>query len=99
MSDGRHIPDWSGRRRADALAYVKAKGRRYNECCDICKQEIDYSLEYPNPQSCSVQHVKSRILYPHLTWERSNWKPSHLVCNQSAGSGETLDLGVVSQDW
>lgn len=99
MSHGVHIPDWSGRRRAEALAWIKAKGRRENLPCCICDQTIDYQLEYPHPQSCSVQHLKSRKVFPHLTWERSNWAPSHLSCNKSAGEGQDLSLGVVSQEW
>lgn len=99
MSDGRHIPEWAGRRRADALALVKAQGRRSKSPCCICKQSIDYSLSYPHPQSCSVQHLRSRKSYPHLTWDRSNWAPAHLDCNKSEGAGDRLPLGVVSQDW
>lgn len=95
---GLSIPPWKGRRRADALAWLKAKCRRTNEPCCICTQSIDYDLEYPHPQSCSVQHVKSRKVYPHLTWERSNWEPAHLDCNKGAGTGETLDLGPTSFD-
>jgi 5-methylcytosine-specific restriction endonuclease McrA len=97
--DGLHIPAWSGRRRADALLWVKAEGRRTKEPCCICTQPIDYSLEYPHEQSCSVQHVKSRKSYPHLTWERGNWKPAHLDCNKSAGISEDLGLGATSEDW
>lgn len=99
MTEGAHIPEWSGRRRADALALVKAEGSRTNAPCFICRQGIEYSLEYPHPQSCSVQHVKSRKLYPHLTWDRTNWKPAHLDCNKSAGAEQQLDLGVTSEEW
>lgn len=97
--NGISIPAWSGRRRAEALASVKAKGRRNNEPCCICTQSIDYDLEYPHPQSCSVQHVKARKLFPHLTWERSNWAPAHLDCNKSAGTQEDTGMGATSEDW
>jgi len=92
------VPPWSGRRVSEALAWVKAKGRKAGTPCCICSQGIDYSLEYPHPQSCSVQHLKSRKAFPQLTWERSNWEPSHLSCNQAAGIGPALDLGATSFD-
>ncbi|QYC54987.1 HNH endonuclease [Arthrobacter phage Popper] len=97
--NGLHIPSWSGRRRVEALLWVKAEGRRRSSPCVICKQSIDYSLESPHPQSCSVQHLKSRSIYPHLTWERSNWAPAHLDCNKAAGVTEDLGMGVTSEDW
>jgi len=97
--NGVSIPEWSGRRRAEALARVKAEGQRSGTPCCICRQGIEYSLEYPHPQSCSVQHVKSRKLYPHLTWDPSNWSPAHSDCNKSAGAEQALDLGVMSQEW
>jgi hypothetical protein len=77
---GLHIPEWSGRARSEALAYVKAL----------------YDLVYPHPDSCSVQHVKSRHLFPHLTWDRSNWEPAHLTCNKAAGTGATTTLGLTT---
>lgn len=97
--NGMSIPAWSGRRRAEALAKVKAEGRRTNAVCCICKQGINYDLAYPHPQSCSVQHVKSRNAYPHLTWEPSNWEPAHLDCNKGAGTSEDTGMGVTSEEW
>lgn len=100
MADsGVHIPPWAGRRRADALVWVKANGRRKGLPCCICKQGIDYSLAYPHPQSCSVQHVKSRQAYPMLTWDRGNWAPAHLDCNKAAGTSADTGMGVTSEDW
>lgn len=43
--------------------------------------------------------MKSRKLYPQLTWEPSNWKPAHLDCNKAAGTGEDLGMGITSEDW
>lgn len=97
--NGMSIPAWSGRRRAEALAKVKAAGRKDNSACCICQQGIEYSLEYPHPQSCSVQHLKSRKTFPHLTWDPNNWKPAHLQCNKVAGLNEDLGIGATSEDW
>lgn len=93
------IPPWSGRRAREALARVKAKGRREAAPCWRCHESISYDLTYPHPGSCSVGHAKSRHDYPELTWDPRNWKPEHLRCNQKAnGSASAPDLGLVS-DW
>lgn len=96
MSSGMAIPPWSGRRRAEATVWIKRKGRAEGLPCCICDQPINYSLVYPHPQSCSVQHLKSRKHFPELTWDRSNWAPAHLDCNKGAGTGETASLGVMT---
>lgn len=47
-----------------------------------------------------MQHLKSRKLFPELTWVPSNWAPAHKACNESAGSGDKPGLiGVTSQEW
>ena len=99
MTAGIHNPPWSGRRVTEALKLVKRRGRAHHSPCVICNQPIDYDLEYPHPDSCSVQHVKSQSLYPHLRWDPHNWKPAHLQCNQSAGTADSLGLGIVGTEW
>jgi 5-methylcytosine-specific restriction endonuclease McrA len=95
---GRGIAPWSGRRKVEATARVRAEGRRFGAPCVICGQEIDYSLDPrdQDPQSCSVQHVLSRSTHPHLTWDPSNWAPAHLLCNKAAGTARPDDLGLTS---
>ncbi|MFJ3957712.1 hypothetical protein [Arthrobacter sp. NPDC090010] len=97
--NGLSIPAWTGRRRAEALARVKADGVKRRLPCVICDQRIDYGLVYPHPYSCSVQHLRSQARFPALRWEPSNWAPAHLECNQSAGVNAPEDLGVMSNDW
>lgn len=92
------VKPWSGRSASEALRQVKAKGRRAKTPCVICELSIDYSLTYPHPQSCSVQHVKPRKLFPQLTWDPTNWAPAHLDCNKSAGPNIQTGLGV-KDDW
>lgn len=103
MATGATTPPWAGRRRADALTNTRRKGARNNTPCCLCGQPIDYQLRYPNPNSCSVQHLKSRILYPELTWDPTNWAPAHLVCNQAAGDGTNPttsgNLGAITPLW
>lgn len=100
MDAGVTVPAWGGRRAQRALERVKAIGRRKRTPCCICGQTIDYSLPSTNPNGCTVQHIKSRKLFPELTWDPRNWAPAHAACNQSAGAGDSpTDLGVTSTDW
>lgn len=93
-------PAWNGRRAAEALQRVKSLGRKRRSPCWECEQPIDYSLPSTHPDGCTVQHVKSRKLFPELTWDPSNWKPCHKACNESAGSGDRGEkTGVTSQEW
>ena len=96
MTVGMLIPEWGGRRKQKATEFVRRRGEELGLPCCICRQAIDYSLRYPDPRSCSVQHVKSQSLFPNLRWEPSNWEPAHLLCNTSLGPGSPMDLGVMS---
>ncbi len=98
--NGSSIPDWGGRRAQEALAIVRAEGRRRKTPCCICGQRIDYDLPSTQRYGCSVQHIKSRKHFPQLTWTPSNWAPCHRSCNESEGAGdrETDEL-VTSQEW
>lgn len=103
MPDTPAIRPWEGRARADALFRVKARGARANTPCCLCHQPIDYTLRYPHPQSCSVQHIISRSIRPDLTWDPANWAPAHIDCNKAAGDGTNTrtntNLGVTSPLW
>lgn len=100
VDSGASVPAWGGRRATDALDRVRAEGRRLRQPCCICRQPIDYSLPATHPQGCTVQHVRSRKHFPHLTWVASNWKPAHRECNTSAGAGDRGEQhGVTSTDW
>lgn len=48
--------------------------------CHICNMPIDFSLEWPHPQSKSLDHV--RPLSKGGTHELANVKLAHLTCNQ-----------------
>ena len=96
------IQPWGGRRAREALARVKARGARNHTHCILCDRPIDYTLKYPNPWACSVEHVKPRRDYPELTWDPANWAPDHHQCNLDAPKSRTVatgpppDLGVTS---
>lgn len=94
MTEG--VRPWSGPPAQKALDQVRRHGEANDLPCCICKLPIDYSLRKPAKSACTVQHIKSRDAYPHLTWEPSNWAPAHADCNSSAGNREAVSLGVVS---
>ena len=99
VDSGASIPEWGGRRAQEALEVVKARGRRLRLPCCICHQAIDYSIESTQPDGCTVQHVKSRKYFPHLTWTPSNHEPAHRRCNTSEGAGDRDTELVTSQEW
>lgn len=98
--DGLPAPKWEGGRRAKALARVRRLGQAKNLPCCLCGQPIDYGLRYPDPMSCSVEHVKPRSLNPESTWDPSLMQPAHLVCNQRKGNGRrTTPRRAEPDDW
>jgi 5-methylcytosine-specific restriction endonuclease McrA len=95
--NGLDVPGWSGRRAQEALEWVRHKYGRLNAPCCICHMPINYSVRGTD-DSLSVQHLKSRKNFPHLTWDQANWRPAHLLCNKSAGADNGLaGLGITSQ--
>ncbi|MDR0285758.1 MAG: HNH endonuclease [Propionibacteriaceae bacterium] len=98
---------WGGREAQDALAWLRRvhrpggvlavdeRGRplREGSHCVICGAVIDYALRRPHPESLSLQHVKPRSKFPELKRVRSNWAPSHLICNTSLGDEEDTTGG------
>jgi 5-methylcytosine-specific restriction endonuclease McrA len=68
--------------------------------CWLCNQAIDYTLDWPDPQSFSVDHVKSLLTHPHLAEDPANLRAAHLSCNSSKGARAARPaLGVTSRDW
>lgn len=92
--NGLTVPAWSGRRAQAALEQVRTDHRpggpkatdrqRGTPCCE-CHMPLDYNSR-GKPDSLTVQHVKSRRDFPHLTWEPKNWLPCHASCNYAAGA-------------
>ena len=86
------VRPWSGRAAVEALDWVRRVGRAHSLPCCLCGEPIDYDLRAPDGMSCSVEHVKPRKTHPELTWDRRNWAPAHLVCNQGGGGRLVADL-------
>jgi len=86
----------SGRR----FTRLKAEQRAKQLPCHRCGQPIDYSLQWPDPNSYSYEHKIPLSLAPHLAEDPSNGASSHLRCNQSAGNRDTKPgLGTTSRQW
>lgn len=96
QDNGIHVPPWEGRRAQDALEQVRQRHAPRHTPCVICRQAINYKRK-GKADSLSVQHLRSRRDFPHLTWEPSNWAPAHKSCNSSAGAGgSSTDIGLTS---
>lgn len=88
-------------------AWTKLKARHRSYCaarrleCARCRQPIDYSLPYRNPdgtvnlRSYECGHIISRRDRLDLMYVWSNLQPEHVTCNRGAQA-----KGVVPQeDW
>lgn len=87
-----------------------SRGRRHNEAsqrlraqrrpCWLCGQPIDYSLQWPDTGSFSLDHIKPRETHPELEHEPSNHAAAHLGCNSSKNTGSARpSLGATSRAW
>jgi hypothetical protein len=87
----------SGRRWKRLCAEVRA---RRLPCCR-CGQAIDYSLEWPDPASFSVDHYPIPLsVRPDLAEDPANLSAAHLHCNQSAGNRSPAPgIGATSTAW
>jgi 5-methylcytosine-specific restriction endonuclease McrA len=79
-------------RERDAVRARAAAG----EECGICGQPIDTALKYPDPQSCSLDHIVEVCRGGH-EHDPANQQPSHLSCNRrKSGRFGQLSLGPYS---
>lgn len=62
--------------------------RRDNFHCQRCL--IKYGIV--NIESLEVHHIKSRINYPELIWEKSNLITMCKTCNLQLGTNDKLDF-------
>ena len=80
---------------------LKAEVRMRRGLCCRCGQRIDYALEWPDPNSFSVDHYPHPLdTHPHLAEDPANLAAAHLGCNSSAGKkGAAPKLGDSSEAW
>lgn len=89
---------------------MAGRPRRHNEAsqrlraqrrpCWLCGQAIDYQAEWPDPNSFSLDHIKSRKTHPELEHDPSNHAAAHLGCNSSRQTTDPKPtLGAVGRQW
>ena len=66
---------------------ARERVRRTQDVCHICGEFIDKSLQWPHPQSFSVDHIEPLSLNPHLARDPANLAAAHLGCNSKKGNG------------
>lgn len=91
----------SSRRFRKLAANLRAQRR---PCC-LCSEPIDYALDWPDPRSFSVEHLKPWSSHPELREDPSNLDAAHLGCNSARGNTTRIngrlstDLGQRSRTW
>lgn len=88
-------------RRGRRWARLKKNLRMARRPCCRCAQAIDYTLQWPDPNSFSVDHYPHPLsTHPHLAEDPGNLDAAHLKCNQSAGDREPKPaLGNAVGQW
>lgn len=86
----------SGRRWRTLVTNLRALRRP----CFRCGQPIDYTLQWPDPDSFSADHIKPWSTHPELREDPANIDAAHLKCNQTAGNRTPRPtIGSTSTDW
>lgn len=78
---------------------LKAEVRARRLPCVICQQPIDYTLEWPDSGSFSVEHIRSWHGNPHLREDPANLTAAHLGCNSSKQDRTLPSIGDSSETW
>ena len=78
---------------------LSAEQRAKRLPCCLCGQAIDYTLEWPDTGSFSVQHFKDWHTHPELREDPANLGSAHLGCNSSAGQHGKPSVGALSESW
>ena len=88
-------------RRGSRWIRLKAEVKARRSHCCRCGQRIDYTLQWPDPSSFSVDHYPHPLdTHPHLAEDPGNLAAAHLSCNSSAGkSGVKPSIGATSEAW
>lgn len=71
------ISAWGGRRAQQARAVM---ARRLPCPCHLCGETV--TAEEP----WVIEHVKSRLAHPELTWDVANWAISHRRCSDASAN-------------
>lgn len=84
-----------------AIAVFTAECKKTRPKCWLCRQEIDYDLDYDASNSgyFQVDHYYPISTHPALAADPNNLRPSHAGCNRERGNGVPLVLDNCSRDW
>ena len=70
------------------------------EHCWLCGEPIDYRLKFPHPRSWSLDHAIPISENPALMLNPSNFRSSHLDCNNHRQSdAPRIEMGEPSEIW
>lgn len=87
-------------RRGRRWETLKANLRAQRRPCWLCGQPIDYTLQWPDLGSFSVDHRTPREDAPHLAEDPANLAAAHLGCNTTRGKRDpSPSLGSSSRRW
>lgn len=78
---GRGLNAWK-----QARARRRAIAQANDEPCGICGAPIDYTLQWPDPRSCSIDHIHELAKGGQLLGET---RPAHLSCNSRRSNLKT----------
>lgn len=92
----RHRPDVRA-----AIAEFTAECKQARPPCWLCKQEIDYDLEFDPTNSGYFQadHYYPISTHPQHAADKGNLRPSHAGCNRERGNNAVIVLDNCSRDW
>ncbi|MDK8637518.1 HNH endonuclease [Corynebacterium imitans] len=94
------IPAWGGRRAVEVTAAYREQCAADGLPCWLCGQPIDYNAAGGTPNAFELDHFYPRTDYPELTWEESNFRPSHSGCNRSRGKRDApAAIGPTTIAW
>lgn len=94
------MPDNGAGRTSRRWKRLRANLKRERRPCCLCLKPIDYTLEWPDPRSFSVEHVKPRSTHPHLAEDPTNLDAAHLGCNSRRGNRQPpAPIGRTSRTW
>lgn len=78
---------------------LRARVKRHHDVCWICGKPIDKTLDWPHPQSFTVDHKEPLSLRPDLARNYDNLAAAHFHCNSSKGDGDADHIMRNSRDW
>src|SRR5690606_21041443 len=84
----------STRRYKKLKAQFRAQCTERKATCHLCDQEIDYSLEYPDPESFTLDHLYPVSQYPELSEDPGNFRASHAKCNWNRSTDKAQGSGL-----